>query len=276
MPAVLSELFINIVGGFQPEVIRSVFAGGDRDGFTARFSMLVMPDEAPEFDYVDEDADEEAAREVDRIMRRLLELTPGGLFIDESRSAGERMNFGPDPLLRFDDAGQQVFVDWYVNQQRRVRAKGIDPAWKAHLSKYAGLFARLCIVHHLIRVVEDTATSPTRVDAETARQVREFIDKYLEPHAKRIYRHLGQDPAREGARRIAEWITATPDLTEFTARDVRRKKWSGLTDQESTNKALDYLDNVAGWAVCEGQPPGPRGGRPTTKYLVNPKVRQRE
>ena len=102
-----------------------------------------------------------------------------------------------------------------------------------------------------------------------------FIDEYLELHARRIYQHLGQDPSRQGARRIAEWIAGSPDLTDFTARDVRRKNWSGLTDQDSVNRALDYLENVAGWTACYGTPPGPKGGRPTTRYRVNPRAKEK-
>jgi hypothetical protein len=62
---------------------------------------------------------------------------------------------------------------------------------------------------------------------------------------------------------------------DFTARTIRQKDWSGLTNHDSVNLALDYLENVAGWVRCEDELPGPRGGRPTTRYQVNPLVRSR-
>lgn len=270
---IVDDPCLNIVGGTQPDVVRSFLGKGDRDGMLARFSLLSWPPE-PEFEYTDYVADAENSREVKEIMRGLLKLKPADLFIEANRNAGEGMDFAPDPLLRFDEEGQQVFIEWYTKNRKRRLDKTMSSAWKSHLAKYDGLFARLCIVHHLIRVVEGTATSPTRVDAETARQVRGFIDEYLEPHAKRIYRYLGQDPAREGARRIAEWIIETSNLTKFTARTIRQKDWSGLTEQDAVNRALDYLENVAGWTACQEKLSGPRGGRPTTPYHVNPKVRE--
>jgi hypothetical protein len=263
----LEDPFLTICGGFQPGVIASVLKGGDLDGMTARFSLLVWPDTDPEFVLVDRAPDTKAAECTDKIMRRLFELEPKDVF-------GE-LDFNPNKLLQFDADAQAIFNEWYKRTMTRLRSGELDEAMRAHIGKSPGLFARLCIVHHLIRFAESTATSPTRVDAETARQVRRFIDDYLEPHAKRIYRHLGQDPARQGARRIAEWIAKSPDLTEFAARDVRRKNWSGLTEHDSVNRALDYLDNVAAWVRCKGTPPGPKGGRPTTRYLVNPRVRER-
>jgi hypothetical protein len=176
--------------------------------------------------------------------------------------------------LRFDADAQNIFVEWYTKNQLRLRGGGEPEGFIAHLSKYAGLFARLAVVHHLIRHVLGKTSSPTLVTAHTAGAVESFIDDYLEPHARRIYRHLGNNPIHDNARRIAQWITDTPDLTQFSARDVRRKSWSGLTSQDDVNLALDYLENVAGWVRCTANLPGAKGGRPSTRYVVNPLVRR--
>jgi hypothetical protein len=144
----------------------------------------------------------------------------------------------------------------------------------AQISKYPGLFARLSIVHHLVRHALRETASPTLADGATAGAVQGFIDNYLEPHARRIHRHLGGDPIRDNARRIAGWILENPNLTQFAARDIRRNEWSGLTTQDEVNAALDFLENVAAWIRCTTNLSGPKGGRPGTIYLINPLLRQ--
>jgi hypothetical protein len=263
----IEDLYLNICGGVQPEIVTKVLGGGDFDGMTARFSMLVWPDPSGAFVYVDRRPDSVAQQETERIMRELLALDP------------ERF-FGPDALaweraLRFDKPGQEIFFKWYTKTQLRLRAGTDEPNFRAHVGKSPGLFARLAIVHHLLRYVQNDASAPAMVDAGTASAVETFIDEYLEPHARRIYRHLGRDPAYHGAQRIARWIIGEPSLVDFTARTIRQKDWSGLTNHDSVNLALDHLENVAGWVRCEDELPGPRGGRPTTRYHVNPLVRSR-
>jgi len=260
----IDELYLNILGGLQPATIKKVLACGEVDGMTARFSLVVWPERDPEFLYVDRPPNLGARRKCEGIIKRLSELQPEAFFGSKEP--------GIVRALRFDDEAQAIFVNWYTTNQQRIRGNE-NPAFLAHLGKYAGLFARLAIGHHLIRhVVGDTA-SPVLVDAITAGTVQTFIDEYLEPHARRIYRHLGADPARQGAQRIAQWLFESREITQFTARDIRQKDWSGLTSQEDVNRALDYLENNASWIRCTDAATTARGGRPTSRYLINPFIR---
>src|SRR5262249_40814552 len=151
-----------------------------------------------EFAYVDRLPDREAAKAVDEIMDKLHKLDPEGFF----GKAGPN-DYSSRRALRFDDDGQKVFRAWYSNMQAQLRTGSLDDALPAHLGKYPGLFARLAAVHHLIRYVSGDAAPPALVDGVTARAVAGFIDNYLASHARRIYRSLGHDPARDGAKRIA-------------------------------------------------------------------------
>jgi hypothetical protein len=262
----VKDLYLNICGGVQPDIVRSVLAGGDRDGMAARFSLLVYPDRFEGFNYIDRRPNLTAERAVEDLFKKLIKLDPEAFF-------------GPDKpaalrAFRFDDQAQQIFVEWYTKNQQRIRNSNETGGFTAHLSKFAGLFARLSIVHHLIRYALGKVETPMLVDEITALAVERFIDDYLEPQARRIYWHLSTDPIRDKARRVAQWIADSPALANFTARDIRQKDWSGLTDQDSVNRALDYLENVAGWVRCTDSLSGPKGGRPTTKYLVNPLIRR--
>jgi hypothetical protein len=186
------------------------------------------------------------------------------------------------PPLRFTPEAQAIFRDWYIGHHQAQ--DGLDHDYsplRGHFAKYDGLFAQLALVHHLLRHTlgdPEVLSVPARVDAQTALAVRSFIEDYLRPHARKIYRHLGRDPGYAGAKRIAQWLLDCPDVTSFVRSDISRKEWAGLTGRnEDTGKdylraALDHLEGVAGWVRAEEIPAGPRGGRPTTVYLVNPRI----
>jgi hypothetical protein len=262
----IDDLYLNICGGIQPQIVREVLSGGDLDGMTARFSLLVWPDRNEEFVYVDHPPNHNAEQATNQVFKKLLSFEPAAFF----------GSYDPRTTRAFwfDDAAQKIFTDWYTRNQKHVRGDKEPGSLTAHFSKYAGLFPRLAIVHHLIRRALNETASPQLVDAETAAAVESFIDKYLEPHARRIHRHLGGEPLRDNARRIAAWLVENPTMTTFKAREIRRKEWSGLTEQDDVNKALDYLENVAGWVRCATDLAGPRGGRPSSTYRINPMVQR--
>jgi hypothetical protein len=183
--------------------------------------------------------------------------------------------------LLFTHEAQEVFRALYIAHHQAQCEIDPDSPLRGHFAKYDGLFASLALVHHLIRHTlgaPEVLSVPARVDDRTATAVHSFIEDYLRPHARKIYRHLGRDPGYDGAKRIARWILDNPDITSFTSRDISRKEWAGLTGRnETTGKdylraAFEHLDNVAGWVRTDEIPSGPRGGRPTTVYVINPKV----
>ena len=78
------DLFLNIVGGVQPEVARAIFGEGPEDGFDARF-LSIWPDLPREWRAVDRWPNHAAREALDRVndrlavqdWRRVLEFEPG-------------------------------------------------------------------------------------------------------------------------------------------------------------------------------------------------------
>jgi Protein of unknown function (DUF3987) len=267
----IDDLYLNICGGIQPEIISRVLHGGDHDGMTARFSLLVWPEKPSQFRYIDRPPEPAATRAVERAFRELLQLDPEGWFGPKK--------VGSQRVFRFDDAAQGIFRDWYIGV-RTTPGADYEKNMVAHIAKFPGLFARLAVTHHLMRYASDKASSapgtvppPMTVDVQTAEAVRTFIDDYLEPHARRIYRHLSRGTQYAGARKIAKWLTEEFAVDSFTARDISQKDWGGLTKPGDINAALYQLEYVAGWCRSKEIPAGPKGGRPTTRYVINPKIR---
>jgi hypothetical protein len=271
---IIPDVYLNICGGFQPDVVAEVLArrpGKADSGMAARFSLLVWPDPIQR-QWVDNPPDLQLRAQVTGLFRQLLDKDPEAFVGPRLEGTS---HFRP---LRFTPEGEHVFRDWYIAHQRALDELDRNAPLKGHFSKFDGLFASLALVHHLIRYTLGEPVEPARVDEHTALAVRSFIDDYLRPHARKIYRHLGRDPGFDGAKRIAQWILDNPDITSFMRSEITHKEWAGLTGKdENTGKdflraALDYLDNVAGWVRAEEVPSGPRGGRPGMLYHINPRI----
>jgi hypothetical protein len=59
----------------------------------------------------------------------------------------------------------------------------------------------------------------------------------------------------------------------FTVRDVYMKGWAGLDTPDAVQLAVGVLSD-GGWVRRIEVPPGPRGGRRSEHYVVNPGVRR--
>jgi hypothetical protein len=68
------------------------------------------------------------------------------------------------------------------------------------------------------------------------------------------------------ASRIARGRLASP----LTAREVYRNDWTGLTEPRVVGEALECLREL-GWIRPEAAI-APAGGRPTVRFLINPRV----
>src|SRR5262249_8535250 len=94
--------------------------------------------------------------------------------------------------------------------------------------------------------------------------------RYLESHARRVYgAHNTIEIA--AAKAILARILKGDIQSPFTARDIYRHDWSGLTDPEHVQLGLNLLVEFGHLAAMPSVV-NERGGRRTTSYEVNPKV----
>ena len=93
----------------------------------------------------------------------------------------------------------------------------------------------------------------------------------MEAHARRLYASV-TDPARVAAAFLARKLARGRLPTPFTARDVYRNAWTGLTEPRGVHRALEVL-NELGWIRSEPVR-GMDGGRPTVRFHINPAVRR--
>jgi len=110
------------------------------------------------------------------------------------------------------------------------------------------------------------------VSLEHTKQAAAFCD-YLESHAFRIYSCV-TTPQMRAARELADKIKSRKVGASgfFTFRDVYLKGWGSLDTPEAVRLAAQVLED-AGWIREVNAEPRPSsGGRPSSRYQVNPRV----
>jgi hypothetical protein len=168
------------------------------------------------------------------------------------------------PCFRFDPAALDDFLGWRSELERRLRSGEFSAAIEGHFAKYRKLVPSLALINHLADGGQGDVGQPALLKALA------FV-AYLETHAHRVY----------GASDMVELAAAKAILAKlrkgelpeagFTARDIHRPRWSGLTEIEHIHAGLNLLADL-GHIAAEPVPVGDRGGRPKTTYVANPRA----
>jgi hypothetical protein len=250
---------VSILGSIQPgplgHYLRAALEGGvGDDGLIQRFQLLVWPDISSEWHNVDRWPDTPAKQTAYRVFQRLDQLTAA----DIDATCDEEI--GGIPYLHFHDEAQELFTEWRTELEVRLRRDDEHPAILAHLGKYRSLVPSLALLIHLV----DGRGNP--VDVAAVQRACAWAD-YLESHARRVYRRgLAHDyvVAHALARKIRQ--RTVPDV--FSLREVYRHHWANLSTPEEVSKAVDVLVDLHWLRRLREE----TGGRPTEKFVVNPRV----
>jgi len=253
---------ISVLGGTQParigEYVRRANAGGaGGDGLIQRFGLLVWPDASAEWQDVDDYPDSSARAAAWEVFERLAKVDDAAAFA----LGAQRGPFDRLPALRLDDAAHADFLGWRQDLERRLRSGDLSPALEGHLAKYRKLVPALALIDHLC----DGRPGP--VPGDSMLRALAFAT-YLETHARRVYAACDEGE-RGAARAILRRIRAGALADGFSGRDIQRHDWSELTDREAIQRGLDLLADLD-WIVPQPTPKGVQG-RPSVRYLINPK-----
>jgi len=165
-------------------------------------------------------------------------------------------------VLRFTAEAQRLFRAWMEDVQGEARSGNLSPSLESHLLKMPKTVAGLALLFELVEggrvAVGEDATHRALGWAE-----------YLRSHAARLY-SAGEVMAEDGARLILERRAQLPE--PFTARDIHRRKWAGLSDRDAVGAALDVLETTNHVQTVPGGP-GPQGGRPSECYTWHPALK---
>lgn len=245
---------LSILGSIQPEPLQDYLANAPDDGLMQRFQLAVWPDPEPEWRNVDRWPNRDAKDRAGEVFTRLDGLTALALGALPGHD-------GDIPSLRFAADAQTEFSDWRAKLETRLRTEELPPALETCLAKYRSLIPSLALLIHLADTPEGGPVSLPALLKACA------WGEYLESHARRIYAGRTHT-ALIGAARLTEKIMAGAIKTGFTLRDVYRPQWSRLATSEHAQDAINVLLDHD-WLRGETEQ---TGGRPRTRYAINPKL----
>lgn len=251
----VQNVWLSFIGSIQPGVLQQYVApaidgtSGD-NGLIQRFGMMVYPDVPKDWRNVDRAADPFAKDALYDLTKRLSNL-PMAIDPQTGKEVPAVLRFAPD--------AQTAANQFRIELEHRLRYGDNHPAIDSHLSKYRKLMPTIAG----LLALADGATETIPI-GPTEKAIRWCA--YLETHAMRVYQS-GMHTEFDTARLIVKRIESGDLPGCFTAREVYRRKWSGLKDPKGVQAALEVLE-VHGW-VREIDT-GNRGGRPTLAYVAHP------
>jgi putative DNA primase/helicase len=259
------DCYLNVIGGIQPAVAKSAFSLSAKavdDGFFERFGLLAFPD-LPEWN-------------------RSRQPPPAADYYREYREACIRLAkcnwadpalLGGQPMI-FSGEAQERFDKWLDHHMStRVLVKGASERGDhGFLAKGKGLVPRLAIVLHLYRWTSgDPSAEPRTVDLQSLNSAIGIFEIYCVPTYARILQAFGQVKGHSGATRIAVHIKAKK-LTLIRIGDISKMRWEGLRERADIVQAFEVLEDLDWITPPEKPKSGPKGGRPSEAWHVNPRV----
>lgn len=254
-PLTIDRLLIGVVGGIQPDRLKSLLFKSDDDGLLARF-LPIWPDPAPlrrPSNWPDEALMESA-------ISRLLSLD---MVTDEK---GETRPW----LIPFTEDAQNLMQDF--RETARGWETGAEGLLLSFYGKLTGLAARLSLLLAYLDWAVEGAEEPREITVQHFGRGAHLVEAYFAPMARRAYADASTPKAERAARRLVATIRKQGWL-RFTSREMLRLDRAGLATAADLNPALDLLQEGDCIRLVEN-PPSPQGGRPQRLYLVNPALHE--
>jgi hypothetical protein len=249
----VDHLLIGIAGGMQPDKLVKSFEG-DHDGMYARVLFAwptepdcpVLSDEAVE---IDPDIQNIIAR-----INTLAELTTEGMLVihDVPLSQEARNQFAQFAQFahREKDAFEGREREWFAKMT-------------AHVLRLSGTLAYL-------PWAMEGGGEPTTIAESCMSSAIKLVRDYFWPHARACLRQIGLTERHTNARRVLRWLRAN-HKAEVSREEVRREALSQRLDADGTTELLTSLCR-SGWLREKPTPSGPQGGKPSRRWLVNPRL----
>lgn len=254
----LTRYQLAVFGGFQPDRIKayvrqSQSGSSKNDGLLQRFQLLVWPDLSGEFSLIDRPANKQALTRMHQAITSLQQLSSSWI-------TGVVKNGSGVQLLHFDKDAQELFNNWYQENEAMLRAGSLSPSEHSHFAKYRSLVPGLALLFHLLNGHQDLVSKDSL-------QIALQFARYLKSHAKRTYCSVnGLDSAPTKA--LAKKLLEGKLVDDFTQRTLLHKGWTNLSHKDTVSLAVNALVE-RDW-LSEHQ--SEKAGRKTTIYKINPRI----
>lgn len=252
----IAAVNLSLIGTTQPDRLKRFINDGLHglnDGMVQRLQLLSWPDPAPKYTLCEHAIDANARDTANACYAALASLQA-----DTVEARRDTYDDDGVPYLHFADDAQPVWNAYRVRLENKLRYSDLSPALASHFAKYRGLIPRLALIMHL------AGGGAGSVSLAALNQALALAE-YLEAHAHRAYA-AGQNTAADSALKILSRIKRGQLASGFTARDVKRPQWTGLTDSKIVDDGITMLVDhnwIEPTAINTG-------GRASVQYAIHP------
>lgn len=254
-PLTIDRMSIGVLGGIQPDRLKTLLFKADDDGLLARF-LPIWPNPAP-LRRPQSWGDEMLITDV------LSKLAALEMPLDE--------NDNPRPWFVSFTEGAQGLMDDFREAVRTWEA-GAEGLLLSFIGKLPGLAARLSLLLGYLDFAAGDAEEPYQIDRATFGKAAHLVEAYLLPMARRAYADAATPKPDRAARRLVG-IIRDNGWQSFTARQVLRLDRSFLASKAELDPALAALEDGDCIRPVEAAK-NPQGGRPQRLYAVNPALHE--
>lgn len=252
-PIQVDCLGVSVIGGIQPDRLRSFTIKNDDDGMAARF-LFFYPEGSPPFERPKRSADPEL---IAQAFSRLAAL--------ESSVGDDGRRFPSGVPLSTSAAN--MLEEWRrdVLPQHERMSRGL---LLSALGKLPGVIVRLSLVfEYLAWAVDPDRPEPETVSASAVDAAITFAEEYALPMARRALVAGSQPREAKDAALVAQWLLDTrPERVNL--RDLRRLPGFPVSDPHALDAAAPVLVDAGFWRPVETH----TGGRPRKDYEVSPRL----
>lgn len=252
-PVHVDRLLIGVVGAIQPDRLGTLLLKDDDDGLLARF-LPFWPDPVP----IRRPSGPPDDGFIEAALARLYGL---------KMASDERDELRPCFLPFTEDA--RSLLDAFRLTARGWEA-GTEGLMLSFIGKLPGLAVRLSLVLTYLDWLAEGGAEPYEIGLNAFGRAAHFIEVYVLPMARRAYAGADIPKAERAARRLLALIQEE-GWQRFSSRDVQRLGRKGLSTAAELNPALTALEEGDVIRAVEAEP-GPRGGRRSRAFVVNPAV----
>jgi len=250
-PVYIDFLSVGVLGGIQPDRLKTLLFKSDDDGLLARF-LPIWPRPAP-IKRPTAGADEAfLSSAFERLLALQMPLT------EEGHPRPWYVPFTEDAAALFQDYRETV-RDWET---------GAEGLLLSYMGKLPGIAARLSLILAFLDYAATGRDTPQSIPLEAFGRAAHFVEAYALPMARRAYADASVPKPERAARRLASIITEKR-LDRFSSREILQMERDGLRTKAELDPALVLLEEANIIRRLDAQP-GPKGGAPTRAFVVNP------
>ena len=250
-PVYIDFLSVGVLGGIQPDRLKTLLFKSDDDGLLARF-LPVWPRPAP-IKRPSAGGDEAF---LSAAFERLLALDMP--LNEEGHPRPWYVPFAEDAATLFQDYREEV----------RGWEAGAEGLLLSYMGKLPGIALRLSLILAFLDYAATGRDIPQAITVDAFARAAHYVEAYALPMARRAYADASIPQPERAARRLVS-IIREKGLERFTSREILQLERDGLRTKAELDPALVLLEE-ANIIRRLGVQPGPKGGAPTRAFAANP------